>query len=169
MPAESTPEVRQFRQDRLLKLLARWTARVRAAECRNNVCLLPDFFDAGLPDWSSVAALPDLDELSTDPYWLDTDDQARVVDLYTTYSKRLVQLCRERGLEPQIWMKLYRIRKGTEHFAPLAARIAHEAGIRNHMAWSWRASEWLSWLKSDDPEAAYGAMRDEFNLLKDKN
>lgn len=169
MPAESTPEVRQFRQDRLLKLLSRWTARVHAAECRNNVCLLPDFFDAGLPDWGSVAALPDLDELSTDPYWLDSDDQARVVELYTTYSRRLVHLCLERGLEPQIWMKLYRIRKGTEHFAPLAARIAYEAGIRNHMAWSWRASEWLSWLRSDDPQAAHAAMLEEFRNLKAKS
>lgn len=166
MPSEPTPEVRLFRQERLLKLLSRWLTRVKAAGKRNNVCLLPDFFDAGLPDWASVARLEGLDELSTDPYWLDSDSEERVRELYTTYGRRLVDLCASHGLEPQIWMKLYRIKRGTEHFAPLAARIAHDLGIRNHMAWSWRACEWLSWLRSDDPAAAHLAMVEQFQSFQ---
>jgi len=157
MPLERTPELRLFRQERLLGLLRRWTDRVRTHGVRNNVCLLPDTFDAGLPDWDSVAALPALDELSSDPYWLDDD--------YSLYASRLSDLCASRGLEPQMWMKLYRIARGTEHFAPRAAEISHQAGIRNLMAWSWRASEWMSWLRSDDPEASHRAMVQSFQAL----
>lgn len=167
MPVSPTAEVKKFRQDRLLRLLARWTARVAARGRRNNVCVLPDIFDAGLPDWGSVAALPHLDELSSDPYWFDDDPEEKVRADYSLYAKRLVDLCADRGIEPQMWMKLYRIKRGTEHFAPLAARISFEAGIRNLMAWSWRASEWMSWLRSDDPEAAHRAMVDAFRKLSE--
>ncbi len=165
LPVVSTPETTRFRQQRLLGLLDHWSTRVASHHKRNNVCLLPDTFDAGLPDWESVASLPHLDELSSDPYWLDTDGEAKVRSDYTLYAKRLVELCQRHNLEPQMWMKLYRIKKGTEHFAPLAARLSKEAGIQNLMAWSWRASEWMSWLRSDDPEAAHQAMVSEFQSL----
>lgn len=166
MPVESGRETKIFRQERLLGMLDRWTARTRGHGVRNNICLLPDTFDAGLPDWESVAALPNLDELSSDPYWWDDDPESKVRADYTEYAGRLVRLCAAHGLEPQMWMKLYRIKAGTEHFAPLAARISHEAGIRNLMAWSWRASEWMSWLRSDDPEKAHRAMVDTFAELR---
>jgi hypothetical protein len=165
MPLGRTPELARFRQESLLALLERWTLRVRGHGKRNNICLLPDTFDAGLPDWDSVAALSALDELSSDPYWLDDDAIEKVEADYALYSKRLVDLCQKRGIEPQMWLKLYRIRSGTEHFAPKAAAIAHAAGIRNLMAWSWRASEWMSWLASDDPAAAHGAMVTAFRNL----
>jgi hypothetical protein len=165
MPVQSCPEVALFRQERLLRLLERWTSRVRSKGKRNNVCLLPDTFDAGLPDWNVVASLPALDELSTDPYWLDDDPLDKVVEDYTTYSKRLVEICGLHGLEPQMWFKLYRIRAGTEHFAPEAARIAHAAGIRNLMSWSWRGSDAMSWLRCDDPPAAHSAMVSTYRRL----
>ena len=158
MPVHRSPQTITFRQECLLSLLRRWTDRVRSKGLRNNVCLLPDTFDAGLPDWDSVAALPSLDELSSDPYWLDDDPLEKVEADYSLYSRRLVEICSRHQLEPQMWVKLYRIRKGTENFAPTAARLAYDAGIRNIMAWSWRASEWMSWLRSDDPAAAHDAL-----------
>jgi hypothetical protein len=167
MPTIRVPELALFRQESLLRLLERWTLRVRSHGKRNNICLLPDTFDAGLPDWESVAALPALDELSSDPYWLDDDPLDKVVADYELYSKRLVDLCLRRAIEPQMWLKLYRIRAGSEHFAPTAARIAHAAGIQNLMAWSWRASEWMSWLRSDDPSAAHSAMVSAFGELSE--
>lgn len=165
MPTTREPELAVFRRESLLRLLERWTTRVRSLGKRNNICLLPDGFDAGLPDWESVAALSALDELSSDPYWLEDDPIEKVVADYETYSRRLVDLCRNRSIEPQMWLKLYRIRRGTEHFAPAAARVAREAGIRNLMAWSWRASEWMSWLRSDDPPAAHAAMVAAFRRM----
>ena len=39
-----------FRQDRLLGMLDRWTARVKSRGKRNCVCLLPDHFNAGTAD-----------------------------------------------------------------------------------------------------------------------
>ncbi len=166
MPLASCDEVRVFRQDRLLGMLDSWTARVESQGKRNCVCLLPDHFDAGLPDWDSVAALAGVHELASDPYWEDTHGEDRVRADYTLYARRLVDLCAARGLEPQMWMKLYRIKSGTEHFAPLAAELSYDAGIRNLMAWSWRASEWLSWLRSDDPALAHRRMIEAYAALR---
>jgi hypothetical protein len=165
MPLLPCPEISLFRQERLLGFLERWTTQVRAKGKRNNVCLLPDAFDAGLPDWGAVASLPALDELSTDPYWSDDDPLDKVVEDYTLYSDRLVSICKLHDLEPQMWLKLYRIRAGTEHFAPAAAGIARAAGIGNLMAWSWRGSDAMSWLRSDDPPAAHAAMVSAFRRI----
>lgn len=168
MPVASTPETVAFRQERLLGMLDRWTSRAAGHGKRNCVCLLPDIFDAGLPDWDSVAALPHLDELASDPYWEDAHGEERVRADYALYAKRLVDLCTAHELEPQMWMKLYRIKTGTEHFAPLAAEISFDAGIRNLMAWSWRASEWLSWLRSDDPALAHRRMVESYAALRSR-
>jgi hypothetical protein len=46
--------------------------------------------------------------------------------------------------------------------APLATQISHEEGIRNIFAWSWRASEWMSWLRSDNPALAHQRQLDAF-------
>ncbi|MCB9496545.1 MAG: hypothetical protein H6686_06635 [Fibrobacteria bacterium] len=166
MPAVADGEVSKFRQDRLLGLLGRWSHRVRKAGKRNCICLLPDHFDAGLPDWASVAALPGVDELACDPYWEESHGEDHVRGEYALYASRLVELCSRHRLEPQMWMKLYRIKAGTEHFAPLAAELSFQAGIRNLMAWSWRSSEWLSWLRSDDPAKAHSSMVRAFADLR---
>jgi hypothetical protein len=168
MPVAADDEVSAFRQKRLLGMLDRWTARVAAHGKRNCVCLLPDTFDAGLPDWDSVAALPHLDELASDPYWEDAHGEDRVRADYALYARRLVDLCARHAIEPQMWMKLYRIKSGTEHFAPLAAELSFEAGIRNLMAWSWRSSEWLSWLRSDDPALAHRRMVEAYASLRSR-
>jgi hypothetical protein len=166
MPVVPDEEVKVFRQDRLTGMLDRWSRRVAKHGKRNCVCLLPDTFDAGLPDWSSVAALAGVHELACDPYWEDAHGEDVVRRDYTLYSRRLVDLCSKHGLESQMWMKLYRIKSGTEHFAPLAAELSFEAGIRNLMAWSWRSSEWLSWLRSDDPALAHRRMVESFRALR---
>jgi len=168
MPVTQDDEIRSFRQESLLGLLDRWTRRVAAQGKRNCICLLPDTFDAGLPDWDSVAALPQVQELASDPYWEDADGIEKVRADYSLYAKRLVDLCAKHGLESQMWMKLYRIKTGTEHFAPTAAEISYDAGIRNLMAWSWRASEWLSWLRSDNPELAHRRMVECYLALRER-
>lgn len=166
MPAVADEETRAFRQERLVALLSRWTERVAGHGRRNDVCLLPDHFDAGLPDWEAVASLPHIHALSSDPYWEEDHGEERVRDDYACYSRRLVELCARHGLEPRMWIKFYRIRRGTEHLPVLAARTAHEAGIRDLMAWSWRATDSLSWLRSDDPETAHAVLLAGFAELK---
>jgi len=151
MPEERTPEVRLFREERIEGLIRHLTGIVKSLGKRNCVCLLPDHFDAGTADWDRIAAIPSVDELSTDPYWEQGDTAERVRELYAAYSRRVVETARRHGKESQVWIKNYRIPAAEEGHVELATRLAREAGCENLMAWSWRGSEYLSWLSSERP------------------
>ena len=75
-----TPEVQAFRERSVVDFLGEVTAHVAARGGKNTICLLP-LTDGphGVSDWDSVAALPDLSVLATDPYWKNFAESAGVV------------------------------------------------------------------------------------------
>ncbi|MEN9352818.1 MAG: hypothetical protein RL318_143 [Fibrobacterota bacterium] len=155
MPIQFTEDVKTFREECIEGLLARLTGFVHKFGKRNCVCLLPDHFNAGTSDWDRIAALPCVDELSTDPYWEMGDSAERVQELYETYSRRVVDVARRHGKANQVWIKNYRITQAEEGHVELATRLACEAGCENVMSWSWRGSPYLSWLSSERPEEVH--------------
>ena len=155
MPEALTDDVRIFRENSLVDFLTEMTAAVKAHGKRNSVCLLPPWFPGGISDWARIAAIPSVDEIGSDPYWEKDTPAADVVKNYTDVSARLARLCREHGKEAQMWIKNYHIVRGQENDIEEATRIAYDAGIRNIFAWSYLGSEYLTWLRSDDPRKVW--------------
>ena len=151
MPEDFDRSVKTFREERIEGLIAHLTGIVYAAGKRNCVCLLPDHFNAGTSDWDRIAALPHVDELSTDPYWEQGDTAQRVHELYATYALRVVEVAARHGKASQVWIKNYRLPQGEESHVQLATELARAAGCENLMAWSWKGSQWMSWLASERP------------------
>jgi hypothetical protein len=63
------------------------------------------------------------------------------VDVATKYGKAV-----------QMWIKAYQIEAGRENDLAIAVEESRKAGIDNIFAWSYRGTETLSWLKSDNPD-----------------
>lgn len=162
LPLQFTEDVKTFREERIENLIRRLTGLAHELGKRNCVCLLPDHFNAGTSDWDRIAALPAVDELSTDPYWEQGDSSERVHELYAVYAKRVVETARRHGKVPQVWIKNYRITQEEESHVELATRLSIEAGCENLMAWSWRGSEYLSWLSSERPEEVHARQLSAF-------
>jgi hypothetical protein len=151
MPITFDDETKAFREECIEGLIGHLTGIVHSLGKRNCVCLLPDHFNAGTSDWDRIAALPHVDELSTDPYWETGDSAERVAELYRTYSRRVVEVARRHGKASQVWIKNYRLPHDEESHVQLATELAQEAGCENIMAWSWKGSQWMSWLASERP------------------
>lgn len=166
MPSSLTPDVLSFRENSLIDFLNEMTKKVHSLGKRNSVCLLPPWFPAGIEDWDRIAQLPFVDEISSDPYWEKTTCSEEIEKNYQTISKRILSLAQKYGKEAQIWIKNYQIIDGKESDVRLATQEAYRAGVRNIFAWSYRGSEYLSWLRSDNPELVWEIQCNALKTLK---
>ncbi len=155
MPTILTPSVLKFREDSLIQFLTEITKAAHDRDKKNTVCLLPPHFPAGIDDWEKIAAIPTVDEIASDPYQERADSREVVLKNYKETAEKLIQAAAPYDKQTQMWIKNYLIEAGREEDVADSARIAYDAGIRNIFTWSYRSSEYLSWLKSDNPTKAW--------------
>lgn len=155
MPSELTQDVQDFREGILVETLDKLTKAAKNLGKKNTVCMLPPWFPAGLDDWGKIARLEAVDEIASDPYQERGDAPELVKRRYRETAERLVKTAEAAGVSSQMWVKNYQIEAGCERDVAIAVREAYEAGIRNIFCWSYRSTEYLSWLKSDNPELAW--------------
>lgn len=160
MEPDKARDVLQFREDSLIDFLKEMTEDVHAQGKRNCVCMLPPWFPAGLDDWSKVARLESVDEVASDPYWEKGASEEWVREKYAETARKLTDVARQYGKDVQMWIKAYQIEGGRENDLAIAVEESRKAGIDNIFAWSYRGTETLSWLKSDNPDAVAKAYRD---------
>lgn len=166
MPKILTPEVLAFRENALVQFLEEITTAAKERGKKNTVCLLPPWFPAGLDDWDKVAKLPAVDEIASDPYQEKGDPKELVKKHYKETAERLLQTAKKYNKQTQMWIKCYSIEANREQDIAEAVQVSYDAGIRNIFAWSYKASEYLSWLKSDNPEKAWNTYVKTIQALK---
>ena len=171
MPTSLSQVVLEFREKKILDFLDRmasYVKKISGGKVRNAVCLLPvDDPRQGFMDWGKVCALPVIDVIGTDPYWISFERDCS--EFVGAYSRKVVDLCARYQKEGQIWIQAYRIPKGREKELAQAVQVAYDAGVRNLAAWSLYACDHMSYLRSDDSPkvwetllSAYGKLHDAF-------
>lgn len=151
MPEQLTEDVKAFRENSLIDFLKEMTIDVKSRGKRNCVCMLPPWFPAGLDDWEKIASLESVDEIASDPYWERGASEEWVREKYAETAVKLVNAANKYGKAIQMWVKAYQIEGGREKDLAIAVEESRKAGIDNIFAWSYRGTETLSWLKSDNP------------------
>ena len=63
-----------------------------------------------------------------------------------------------------MWVKAYQIEAGRENDLAIAVSESRAAGIDNIFAWSYRGTETLTWLKSDNPDEVARVFRKSLDL-----
>lgn len=150
MPSQLTDDVKEFREDSLIDFLKEMTEDVHSRGKRNCVCMLPPWFPAGLDDWEKIARLESVDEVASDPYWERGATEEWVREKYAETAVKLTSAAAKYGKAVQMWVKAYQIESGREKDLAIATEESIKAGIDNIFAWSYRGTETLTWLKSDD-------------------
>ena len=102
--------------------------------------------------WGRVASLAAVDEIASDPYWERGASEDWVREKYRETANKLVEVASRYGKSVQMWIKAYQIEAGRENDLAIAVAESRSAGIKNIFAWSYRGTEILSWLKSDNPD-----------------
>ncbi len=167
MPHELTPEVLQFREDSLVEFLTDVSGAANQRGLQNSVCILPPSYELedGITNPARVAAISSVQILATDPYWEYEDDQATVEKYYRSNGKLILQLAQKYGKEPEMWIKNFKIRAGTEPFVSLATEITARLGIRRIFAWSYLGSAYMSSLQSDNPYLVFDLQGEAFQKV----
>ena len=153
-PLNLTEKVIQFRERQIITFLENLLDTVKEVnnQLKNIVCLLPEEdVRIGIIDKEKIAALKNLDILSTDPYWAIFDKDLR---WYKEKTEEIVNLAKKYDLQNQIWLQLFLLPK--EEIANLskAVEIAIDLGVSSIFVWPFRAAEGLT-ISSERPKETW--------------
>ena len=167
MPSTLTPEVVEFREDTVVEFLSKMCGYVKGLGVRNAVCLMPfDDEEHGVTHWEKVAAIPGLDILGVTPFWqLFKQDRDAFL---SHFAEKVVALSNTHGLESQLWLQAFLVLAGSEADLALGANAAAEAGVQNIAAWGYRGCDYMSSLRSDQPEEVWRVIGETFKGLAQK-
>jgi hypothetical protein len=130
-----------------------------ARGARSTVCLLPLTEGAlGLSDWSTVASMPGLATLATDPYWKAFGRPVR--DFVGGFARRVSDLGKEYGVEAQIWVQGFGL--GPEDVPDIYAAVdaARTGGVEDLWTWGYEACGHMDYLGTREPEEVWAALTD---------
>lgn len=142
-PRTETPEVRQCKQEAMLRLINDVTAMAASQGLRNIVCILPEHEDsAGLERKCDLfAANPHLDILATDPYPLW---HRRDIATTHVFCKALLAACQRHRKQAQMWIQGFRVPAGQEALLGEEMRLMARCGIEDIAIWSYLATGYMS-------------------------
>lgn len=158
MPAQLTDQVRAFREQVLVELLAELVGHVAALGGRSTICLLPPVPGShiGVDDWEPVARIAGLDTLATDPYWSFFDQP--VEQFVGGQSARLAALAAAYDRTPQIWIQGYQLGPEQAGEIQAAADAARAAGVSDLWTWGYEACGAMTYLGTRDPQRVWEAL-----------
>jgi N-acetylmuramic acid 6-phosphate etherase len=152
-----TPEVQQFRERSVVDFLAEVTAHAAARGGKNTICLLP-LTDGphGVSDWDSVASLPHLSVLATDPYWKNFDESAAA--FVGRFARLLAETAARHGVEAQMWLPSFGLTREDIPDLEAAVQATRDAGIDDVWTWGYEACGHMTQLATADSPLVWEAV-----------
>lgn len=196
MPLEFTPEVRAFREESLLDLLAELCRYGREKGLRNALCLIPtDLAAHGFPQQeerlrralegrlgrSPSASLEAMLHIGVG----DFDRAAAIPDLdifgtdpywylfgaeaepfMRAYGAAAAQAARRHGRGLQLWVQAFSVPAGREEELRVGLRVAEELGASHVAAWSYEGTASMSQIRCARPDVVWRILGEEFRRLR---
>ena len=157
LAAGLTPEVQAFRERSVVEFLGEMLAHVAARGAKNTICLLP-LTDGphGVSDWDTVASLPHLSVLATDPYWKNFDESAE--SFVGRFARLLGETAADHDVDPQMWLPSFGLTR--EEIPELESAIAatRAAGIDDVWTWGYEACGHMTKLATPDAPLVWEAV-----------
>ncbi len=166
MPKVLDEEVIQFRDDTITDMFIDLTAYTKQKGMKNAVCVLPEENPiVGVSKWELLAEIPHVDIFGTDPYWMifnkPLDDYVR------SSTRRVLDICNEKGKEAQMWVQAFMIFEGREAEVGQAVQIMAEEGCKNIAAWAYNGFAFMN-HKCQDHEKVWEILGEAFGEVRGK-
>src|SRR5207249_6832874 len=118
----------QFRERSVVDFLGDVTAHVASRGGKNTICLLPlTEGPHGVSDWDSVAALPHLSVLATDPYWKNFDESAG--SFVGRFARLLAETSARHDIDAQMWLPSFGLTRQDIPDLEAAVAATRAAGV----------------------------------------
>ncbi len=140
----------------LTGFLGELVAHVSARGGRNTVCIKPVTLLPVPGAWDSVAALPGIDVLATDPNWKAFGRPAK--PFVREYAERLAVTARANGVSAQLWVPSFGLIAGDIPDLTTAVAAARAAGIDDLWTWAFEACGHMSSLATPDAPLVWRAV-----------
>jgi hypothetical protein len=155
----------EYRQDILKTFLEKLCRRVKSKGLKNAVCLLPVPSEKfakilGIYDWAVIAAINEIDILSTDPYWALLGQSVK--SYVRSFSEKLIQLSKQFGKESEIWIQGFKIQKNREKEVAEAIETVKSCRPDRMAVWSYKATECMSELSCENPTKIWDILKNGF-------
>lgn len=165
MPKKINKDIREFKEDCLYEFLEDMTKTAKKKGGKNALCLLPDWQNKEKvkDNWKRYAKLDSLDIFGSDPYWILADQSRSDFEFYT---KKTLELSDNHGKEAQIWVQAFKIDKEDEKKPAEDVLKAHDIGIKNIMAWSFRGTSYMSSISCKNPEKVWSEITSAYKKIR---
>ncbi|HEX7144311.1 MAG TPA: N-acetylmuramic acid 6-phosphate etherase [Gaiellaceae bacterium] len=152
-----TPEVEQFREGSIVDFLGELTAHVASRGGKNTICLLPlTEGPHGVSDWDSVASLPHLSVLATDPYWKNFDEPAD--SFVGRFAQLLADTCARHDVDAQMWLPSFGLTRDDIPDLEAAIAATRAAGVEDVWTWGYEACGHMTHLATPDSPLVWEAV-----------
>jgi N-acetylmuramic acid 6-phosphate etherase len=152
-----TQEVQRFRERSVVDFLGEVTAHVAARGGKNTICLLPlTEGPHGVSDWDSVAALPHLSVLATDPYWKNFAESAD--SFVGRFARLLAETAGRHDVEAQMWLPSFGLTREDIPDLEAAVEATRAAGVADVWTWGYEACGHMTHLATPDSPLVWEAV-----------
>ncbi len=140
MPRYLDAEAAEFRTDTIIDYFSELTDYSASLGIRNAVCvMLCDNLGISLDTIDRICALPHLDSVGSDPYWVGRE--VSPYEFVYNGTKKNLEVTDHFGKDHNIWIQTYANPRGSEEEIIEATEAAYDAGARTILAWGYMGSE----------------------------
>ncbi len=168
MPVEPDDDVRRFAAQSIADYFADVTGYSHAKGIRNAVCVMIGSYGVSLDTADLIAALPYMDNIGSDPYWIKRKKDDPSFDVYRFVRSRPEQnldLSAKFEKDHNIWIQSYSNPRGCEDDIITAAEAAYDAGARTLLACGCAGSE-ANDYRAEDAAAAWSVLKEAFSRVR---
>jgi hypothetical protein len=176
MPTDrEEPSIKAFRSWTLLHFLGELIAYATAQGARSSVTLLPESMsaDTSFLEWDSVAALPGLANLGSDPYPFDESRQivpwvgSSWQSFVSASAGRIADVCRKNHLDNHLWIQGFNVPADDHGYIEGAPRLAVASGITSIAINGFIGNGDMTSESCEQPEAVWERVRRTFQHLRE--
>lgn len=164
MPDEENDDVRQFKVDSIRDFLLELSSYARGKELYTMLCLLPRY-RKGESYWESFFKMDSLLNVGTDPYWRGLPDED-FEEYVRDFSSLLFKLKERYKKDTHIWIQGFSVKEGEEWKVRRTIEIGWEEGISNFAIWSYRGTEYMSYIRPHDPQKVWNTYIETIESIK---
>ena len=144
MPEESTPEAEAFGTNSIVDYFREMTEYSASKGMKNVICVMLGTYGMSLEVVDRLCSLPHMDNIGSDPYWIDKQAQEPDLSVYNfAYmgAKENLRVANQFGKDHNVWIQTFKNPKGREEDIIQAAEGLYDAGARTILAWGYYGSE----------------------------
>jgi hypothetical protein len=164
MPMKYNEDVRRFREENMHQFLVESCKRLKSAKSSSEVCvcIIPaDFEFLGTSDWDKIAAIPEVDMFSTDPYYhVFGLEREWAIDT----ARRTIDTAQRHGKKSQLWLQMFRLSQGEEEAVASLVPEYSSLGVDSIFGWSYLANKGTT-ISSDNPDLLWELVTQEYRRI----